>query len=360
MGVIAIFISVYAGALFDKNNSHSYSLPTKYIKNTKVSFLGLGTVALGRDWGIAGENSLHPSEDLTKDVLQTALKSGMTVIDTASSYGLSEERIGRYVPRSANHYLLITKAGEHSIKANDPRCKKPAYDHVYCAKPAAQYDFSYKAILKDVNESLKKLKVDKIDVVLLHLENKTAEDVLQKAEAIRALEELKRMGKVNYIGVSINGITAKHAIETHKFDVIELEYSLLNQSNKEYIDFAYQQGMGVIVRGGLGTGLLTAYVARHIDDPKLPYGPQIRALLKLTHNNYDQITALALAFLYQDPHISSVIIGADRPVFITKDINLFKNFKDRKMLEKAKNILREYKTPAVFTDSMGEYYQYKS
>ncbi|WP_419419943.1 aldo/keto reductase [Legionella sp. D16C41] len=333
-------------------------LPKRYIKklDRHVSFLGLGTVELGRAWGIAGEESLHPSESLAKDVLEQALKSGLNVIDTASSYGLSEERIGRYIARENFDYLLITKPGEHNIKATDSRCQQKAYDGIYCAKPAAAYDFSREAIFNDVNESLKKLKTDKIDVVLLHLDNKTAIDILKKGEVVEALQDLKSMGKLNFMGISVNGAPAQYAIDMDVFDVIEMEYSLINQRNKPYIDAAYAKGMGIIIRGGLGTGLLTSYVKQHIDEPNLPYGEKIRALLKLTQYDYDKLTSLALAFLYQDPHISSVIIGADRPSYIKKDIKLLKEFNDYALLERAKELVQNYETPDFFTENMGEYY----
>ncbi|MGQ3889273.1 aldo/keto reductase [Legionella sp. CNM-1927-20] len=357
LGLLLLVIGNYSFSKKTEPNRPS-ELPKRYIKklNRSVSFIGLGTVELGRAWGIAGKESLHPSESVAEAVLQQALKKGMNVIDTASSYGLSEERIGRYIPRKTFDYLLITKPGEHNIKANDPRCEQKAYDEIYCAKPAADYDFSREAIFNDVHESLQKLKIDKLDVVLLHLDNKTAIDVLEKGEAVKALQDLRNMGKLSFIGVSVNGEPAQYAIDMNIFDVIEMEYSLINQRNKPYIDAAYAKGMGVIIRGGLGTGLLTPYVKQHINDPNLPYGPKVRALLDLTQQDYDQLTSLALAFLYQDSHISAVIVGADRPKYINKDIKLLKEFKDYALLEKAKAIMQDYETPDFFTENMGEYY----
>lgn len=167
--------------------------PMREVKklNLTLPFLGLGAIELGRDWGIGGKNSLHPGESIAKATLETAIKYNWKVIDTASSYHLSEERIGHFIPRTKYQYLLITKPGEHSIKANDPRCKKAAYDQVYCLKPAAEYDFSRAAIFKDVTESLKYLNVKTLDIVLLHLHDKDAHSFLAKGEAIKALEELR-------------------------------------------------------------------------------------------------------------------------------------------------------------------------
>lgn len=360
-GIMFLFMTLQGLCLANERDLNT-AIQTRYIKklDQHVSFLGLGTVELGRDWGIDKQNSIHPSEKNANEILQAAFKNGIHVVDTATSYQLSEERIGRYLPQSQYSYLLITKPGEHSILANDPRCKIPAYDHIYCRLPGAAYDFTRAAIYKDVEESLQKLRVKKIDVALLHLDSKTAAEVMQHGEALQALAELKKQGKVGFIGVSINGEVAKQSVMNEDIDIIELEYSLLNQNNKEAIDIAYSKGIGVIIRGGLGTGLLTPYVAQHINDPNLPYGDKVRALLKLTNYDYQKLTELALAFLYQDSHISTVIVGADKVDFIQQDIKFLNHFHDYALLEKAKKAVAKYKTPNDFTEIMGEYYQDKN
>lgn len=342
-----------ANPLFANQNS----LPKRFIPklNRAVSFIGLGTVELGRDWGIASQDSLHPSDEQARGILKSAYSHSIDVIDTATSYQLSEERIGRYLPRQQYHYLLITKPGEYSIKADDPRCQVAAYDRIYCKKPGGVYDFSRAAIFRDINQSLKKLNVPVIDVALLHLANETAEEILLKGEALQALKDLKKQGKIRFIGVSVNGKAIGIALN-QEIDVIELEYSLINRSNEKYINLASKKGMAVIVRGGLGTGLLTPHVAKHLNDPHLPYGNKVRALLRLVNNDYDKLTQLALAFLYQNKNISSVIIGADRAAFIDKDIKLLTQFKDDALLANAIKIADRYPTPPYFTEMMGEYY----
>lgn len=332
--------------------------PDRMIKklNLNLPFIGLGTVELGRDWGINGANSEKPDDEIVKMVLLTAYHRGWRVIDTASSYQASEELIGRYLPRNQYSYFLITKPGEHSILNNDPRCQKPGTKNQYCQSPAAAYDFSRAAIVRDIHESLKKLNVNKIDLVLLHLQNETALTTLKKGESLQALKDLKQQGLIKYIGVSVNGPGAMYAVEKGDIDFIELEYNLLNQNNKAAIDLAHSKGIGVIVRGGLGTGLLTKSVEAHISDPSLPYGPQVRALLKLTKGNYEQLTVLALAFLKNEPHINTVILGADRPVFIAKDTKLLKTAYDPELLEKAKALVTKFKTPDLYTESVGLYY----
>ncbi|MCL5272299.1 MAG: aldo/keto reductase, partial [Gammaproteobacteria bacterium] len=183
----ALLVMLLSLVSYAFSHPQKLEMPTRDIKTLglKVPFLGLGTVELGRDWGIGGEQSIHPDEYRAKKVLQKALQVGYTLVDSASSYQLSEERIGRYIPQHSNRYLLITKPGEHSIKADDKRCKQPAYDNIYCAKPASEYDFSHDAIVKDIDNSLKLLKVKTLDVALLHLNNKDAENILAQGIAVQ-------------------------------------------------------------------------------------------------------------------------------------------------------------------------------
>lgn len=356
--VFTLLISVVVNSTYALTLNNSLRPVEKL--NIALPFLGLGTVELGRDWGIDVVKGQTPTDNIAKNVLTTAIAKGWTVIDTAPSYQLSEGRIAKYIPPDRYHYFLITKAGEHSVRADSPQCKSSHPGSLYCQEPASAYDFSYAGVVNDVNESLKKLHIKTLDAVLLHLNNDTAGKILQKGEALQALEDLKKDNKIKYIGVSVNGPAAIQAIKTGKIDIIELEYNLLNQTNKSAINLAHSKGIGVIVRGGLGTGLLTADVKQHLDDPNLPFGPQIKALLKITHQDFDQLTALALAFLYKEPNVHTVILGADRPEYIEKDIQLLKQFSDEDLLTQAKKVLLPFGSPKDFTEIMGTYYQQSS
>lgn len=334
------------------------ALSQRYIPklNRSVTFFGLGTVELGRDWGIDKNLSVHPSEKSAEKLLNEVLGMGIGVVDSVTSYQLSEERIGKYIPPSKHSYLLITKSGEHSIMANDPRCKKASYDNIYCRTPGGAYDFSPDSIRKEVTQSLKNLKANSLDVVLLHLDSNDAEIVLKKGDALRALHDLKKEGIIHFVGVSINGPAALYAVKNLDIDVIELEYNLLNQTNEDTIRQAHEKGIGVVIRGGLGTGLLTASVAKHLQDLSLPFRSQIKALLELVDNDYDSLTALELYFLYSNPNISTVILGADFPEYMKLDIRLLNEFNQLQLLRQAEELMASFPSPESFTEIMGEYY----
>lgn len=324
--------------------------------HTKVTFMGFGALEIGRDWGIGnGAERQHVSQSQAGAVLTTVLQQGINVIDTAASYQFSEEYIGTCKACKHNKFLLSTKAGESSVMADDPQCKQPTQDGIYCADPAARYDFSRKAIRRDVENSLKKLRTDRIDIVFIHFDS-NPKKILDQGEAVAVLKELKQEGKIRYIGASLDDPEqVKRCISSGDFDAVQFEYNLLNQSNKENIALAHSKGLGVFVRGGLGTGLLTSRVAPYLDDRSLPYRKQLHDLLVLTHGNFQKLTALALAFLYQHEGISTVIIGSKNPQHVKQNIELLDSFKDNHLLAQAETLMAKYK-PEKFTNAIDNYF----
>ena len=91
------------------------ALTKRYIPrmDTEVTFLGFGALEIGRNWGL-GDDKERPEEEVAGQVLNTVLDLGINLIDTASAYHRSEERIGKYVSGRRNEYVLATKCGEHS------------------------------------------------------------------------------------------------------------------------------------------------------------------------------------------------------------------------------------------------------
>lgn len=360
LSIVGIYRCLAVANDNDTNNLASTSKATSLRYSEKLgrslTFLGLGALEIGRDWGIGlkGERQ-HPNAQVAKNTLETALQHGVGVIDTAASYHFSEEWIGKYAKPAKNKFLLITKTGESSLLANDKRCKKPSSDGKYCSDPAAIYDFSRAAIRHDVETSLQKLHVNRLDVVLIHF-GPNAEEVINKGEAVAALKELQREGKVHHIGASIDDDLARRCIDSNDFDVIEMEYNLLHQNNSENIALAHAKGMTVIIRGGLGTGLLTAKVAPYLHDPNLPYAEQLNALVKLVNGDFDKLTGLALAFLYKNKNINSVIVGANTSQMLLKDMHLLNSFHDEDLLEQAEKIMAQYKPESYLTSKVDPYF----
>ena len=299
------------------------ALQKRYIPkmDTEVTFLGFGALEIGRNWGL-GDDKERPAEEVAGQVLNTVLDAGINLIDSASAYHRSEERIGKYVSSRRSEYVLATKCGEHS------------------SEPSTYYDFSYDAITESIDRSLKLLNTDVIDLIQIHF-GPDSEGVLNRGETVRAMKDARAAGKVRYLGASIDGELAKRCILSGDFDVMQMGYNLFYQANAENIRLCMERGMGVLIRSGLGNGLLTSRVASNLDR----LGEQDRAkaekLLKLVEGDTELLTALGLHFLYENDGISSVIVGTKKPANVLKNVELLSRDLPEGLLEKAKAVVSE-------------------
>ena len=298
------------------------ALEKRYIKkmDTSVTFLGIGALEIGRNWGMGSDNE-RPGEEIAGEVLNTVLDLGINLIDSASAYHRSEERIGKYVSNRRNEYVLATKCGEHSDE------------------PRTYYDFTYEGISKSIDKSLKLLNTDVIDLLQIHF-GPDPEGTLDKGETLRAMQDARKAGKVKYLGASIDGEIAKRCILSGDFDVMQLGYNLFHQGNEENIRLCKERGMGVLIRSGLGNGLLTSRVVDNLDKLRDSDREKAEKLLKLVDGNTDLLTALGLHFLYENDGISSVIVGTKKPANVRKNAQLLSIELPEGLLQKAKEIVK--------------------
>lgn len=291
------------------------------MNHTEVTFLGFGALEIGRNWGMGSDNQ-RPEEEVAGKVLTTVLDLGINLIDTASAYHRSEERIGKYVSDRRAEYVLATKCGEHSNE------------------PGTYYDFTYEGISGSIDRSLKLLNTDVIDLLQIHF-GPDPEGTLDKGETLRAMKDAQKAGKVKYLGASIDGDLAHRCIMSGDFDVMQMGYNLIHQGNAENIRLAHERGIGVLIRSGVGNGLLTSRVVDNIDRIGEWERGKVKKLLTLVDGNTDMLTALALQFLYENEGISSVIVGTKKPENVVKNAELLDMELPAGMLEEAKRIVRE-------------------
>ena len=188
----------------------------------EVSPLGYGSVPIGR--------ATYPSEDAER-LLNELLDAGITLLDTAAAYGKAEEEIGKALRRRRDAFTLVSKTGMTDDYA-------PAW--------------SMREIRETTERSLRRLRTDVLDVVLLH----TCElDTLRRGEAVDAIQELRARELTRWIGYSGDGAALEHALELGIFDVIEASYSPLDQANRELLRRAEQLGVGVLLKRPLANGV---------------------------------------------------------------------------------------------------------
>ena len=215
----------------------------------RVSELCLGTMTFGDDWGWGAS----PAE--SRRIFDAYTAAGGNFIDTADLYtnGTSEKLVGELVAGDRERFVLATKY-TNSIPGTDPNA---AGNH-------------RKNMLQSLEASLKRMKVDYVDIYWLH-----AWDFTTPAEEImRAFEDMIRAGKVLYIGVSDTPAWIVSRANTlaelrgwNRFIALQVEYSLVERtSERELIPMARALDLGITAWSPLGSGLLTGKYAQSADN----------------------------------------------------------------------------------------------
>jgi aryl-alcohol dehydrogenase-like predicted oxidoreductase len=210
----------------------------------------------------------------------------VTLIDTARSYGLSEQRIGRHLASRRGEYVLSTKCG-YGI--------------------AGIQDWTGSCIEAGVDEALRLLRTDHVDVMHLH---SCPVHVLERHDVQQALQRAVDAGKVRVAAYSGDGRPLFHAIESGRFGSIQVSVNLCDQRAPEAaLPSAAARGMGVIAKRPLANA-----VWRHEQPPAGPdvneYWRRFRAMgLDPQGLEWDE---LALRFAVFTPGVASCIVGTSR------------------------------------------------
>lgn len=211
------------------------SQPTARLGRTgfETTRLGFGAMELA---GFGG-----PLEDKEAErLLGSVLDAGINLIDTAPDYGVSEELIGRHLAHRREEFFLASKCA--CLVGREPAFKDGKLEH----------DFSGENVRAGVEQSLRRMKTDHLDLVQVHSSPSRA--VLEEHGTIEAMEELRQQGKVRFLGMSSVLPDLLDHIEMGVFDVFQIPYSLLQPEHEAVITRAAQAGAGTIIRGGVARG----------------------------------------------------------------------------------------------------------
>jgi aryl-alcohol dehydrogenase-like predicted oxidoreductase len=206
----------------------------------KVSELCLGTMGFGKEWKWGAD------KETSFKIMEAFANAGGNFIDTANRYteGSSEKFIGEYIKPNRDHFVIATKYSLHDNLTNVNASGN-----------------NRKNMMRSVEESLKRLQTDFIDVLYLHIwDHLTPID-----EVMRGLDDLVRMGKVNYVAISdtpawivSKGQTMAELMGWSKLVALQVEYSLLQRTpERELIPMAKHYGMTVTPWAPLAGGALT-------------------------------------------------------------------------------------------------------
>jgi aryl-alcohol dehydrogenase-like predicted oxidoreductase len=212
----------------------------------KVSELCLGTMGFGT------ENGWGADKDASFAIMDGFASAGGNFIDTANMYkmGTSEKILGEYISNHDRDYFVL--ATKYSLKDND-------------TNPNASGN-NRKNMMRSIEESLKRLKTDFIDVLYLHI----WDDITPIDEVLRGLDDLVRQGKVNYAAISdtpawmvAKGNTMAELMGWSQLIALQIEYSLIQRTpERELIPMAKHFGITVTPWAPLGGGALTGKYLR--------------------------------------------------------------------------------------------------
>lgn len=199
-----------------------------------VSVLGLGTVKIGRNQQVKYPSGFEiPDDDQVLELFELAQSLGINFFDTAPAYGNSEQRIGKLLP-NRHDCVIMTKVGEIFENAE------------------SRFDFSYEHTRRSVEQSLRHLKRDMLDVVLVHSDGNDM-DIIHNEGAFEALEKLKQQGMVRAFGMSTKTVEGGLWVVDH-CDVVMATYNLESDEDLPVIKRAHQSNKGVVIKKGLQSG----------------------------------------------------------------------------------------------------------
>jgi aryl-alcohol dehydrogenase-like predicted oxidoreductase len=202
---------------------------------TDVTILGYGAMELR---GLPRGPTID--DEAAGRLLNAVLDGGINLIDTSIDYGRSEELIGRSVGHRRDEYFLASKCG--CLMGDPPPGAAPPYPHDYRASN----------VRAGVEQSLRRLGTDHLDLVQVHMSPSQAD--MEAGGTVEELVALRDEGKVRFIGMSgILPHLADH-IAMGVFEVFQIPYSAVQREHEELITAAVAAGAGTLIRGGAARG----------------------------------------------------------------------------------------------------------
>ena len=197
----------------------------------KLAF-GTWPISGAREWGAFDVNE-------AQKVLYALLENNITCIDSAAIYGLggAETMLGKFfknVPRK--NFILTSKCG------------------LLPATRAVNFDLSSKSLQTQIEDSLRRLNTDYLDIYFLHWPDKNT----PLEETLTQMEKFRKEGKIRFIGLSnFTEDLIRQAVKITKIDCLQNEFSLLKQENKKLFPFVREFDLAFMAYGVLNGGILS-------------------------------------------------------------------------------------------------------
>ncbi|SDK18643.1 aldo/keto reductase [Sediminibacillus albus] len=273
----------------------------------KVSELSFGTWAIGGSWG-------NTNDEESLKALQHAMDAGVNFFDTADVYGAghSEELLAQ-----------ATRGKEDEIHIATKFCRSGDIDdpETYSEKRVTQY----------CEASLRRLERERIDLYQIHC---PPLEILKDGRVFEVLEKLKAQGKIRYYGVSVETVEeGLYCLENYNIDALQVIFNIFRQKPlAQLFPKAHQQGVGILARVPLASGLLTGKFSEdhsfHTDDHRnfnqngeafnvgetfagleFNKGVQLAEQLRWIANDRDSMSKAALRWILDHEEVTCAIPG---------------------------------------------------
>ena len=303
--------------------------------DVSVSELGFGGAPLG-------ELFERVSEAEAQETLQAAWDAGVRYFDTSPfyGYGKSEQRIGRFLRQQRRQeFMLSTKVGRvlratRDLDSFDPKMWVGGLPFDWA------FDYSYDGIMRSYEDSLQRLGLNSIDLLLIHdldyffhpnEERVTASMAQIYTSGWRALDELRSSGQIKAVGAGLNMLgMVPRFLEMVDLDffIIAMPYTLLDQDALD-VEFAQcaERNVNIVIGSVFASGILATGAT---ENALYAYEPAPAEVLEKTRRmeavcqrHHVPLPAAALQFPLAHPIVSAVIPGAHKPAHIHSNIKCF-------------------------------------
>ena len=284
-----------------------------------VSILGFGVLPLGNEF-----REVDPTEG--RRAVDAAIDHGINYFDVAPYYGrtLAETRLGEYLEGKRDQVILATKVGRYS-KA-----------------PPDGFDFSAEHTVRSVEESLRRLRTDVLDVVQVHDVEFGDRDVIL-GETLPALYRLKEQGRIRYVGITgyplqiLKQIAAEAEVDTL---LSYCRYNLMDTAmDRVLTSFARQRGIGLINASPLHMGMLTNRGAPAWHPAPPDVGEAAQEVVAYCAERGVDLAALALQFALDYDGVATTLVGMSSRRSVERNVKAVGQKPDVRLLADVQAIL---------------------
>jgi L-galactose dehydrogenase len=298
-----------------------------------LSLVGFGSSPLGNAFG-----DIDPAE--ATRAVHFAVDSGINFFDCSPYYGLTlaETRLGTALAGRRERVVLATKCGRYGVD---------------------EFDFSAKRVIASMEQSLRRLQTDYIDLFQVHdAEFGDMQQIID--ETLPALRQLQQQGKARYIGITgyppkllkrIAEVTPVDSILTY------CHYNLMNTDMDEVLTaFCRERGIGLINAAALHMGILTEQGPAEWHPAPQEVREAGRKVARFCHDHGVDIAEVAMRFCLDHPYVSSTLIGMGSTREVEASLKLLRTSTDPELLRQVTAIVApvfDYAWPSGRPENQG-------